>query len=512
MRTAEPAATAFPPPPTRETEVESAQVNWPFWPVERALMPDRSANDVFVGNNVPFGFSLNAPVDQRIAPNGAQLPIHPPSMPSASTFANVAVAQGNGDPFASDQDFNDFVNFLSQTEFSWVNNLDENSLQLLRDSLPNQQDQPPAGGGIRRTQAPTPVPPESLEVPEAEDDPRRLLMHLWGMCPRVPSLDSCPQPPKPRTMMRSPPVVPSPGARGGFAPPPQGLDDPGWPYSVPAATRKGIQDFLHAAELAKKGNREAALNQAVKFQEQMINAESLNSKLNDVEGVSPKVLKTRSNAEGSTISGSEESSTSPDSSWSGGKRDSTEIQRNAEGASQMPSVVNERNAPDSSSPGTMVMMCNLPNNRDAEQILAVLEKLGFKDAYDYFYLPVDRHCMCNKGYGFVHFVRVEDAYRFIQQLEGFRFERSGSSKTVTACIAKRQGVVASLKACIKSPHRLLDGKSRGRVMSHCPWVRVKGQIRCLSPTSAYNAYVEETSRAVSSTNSAEHSDAAASQA
>jgi hypothetical protein len=157
----------------------------------------------------------------------------------------------------------------------------------------------------------------------------------------------------------------------------------------------------------------------------------------------------------------------------------------------------------------MVMMCNLPNNRDSEQILAVLEKLGFKDSYDYFYLPVDRHCMCNKGYGFVHFMRVEDAYCFIKQLEGFRFERTGSSKTITACIAKRQGVAASLKACIKSPHRLLDGKSRGRVMSHCPWVRVKGQIRCLSPTSAYNAYLDENTRSVPSASiRTEHSDVA----
>lgn len=105
---------------------------------------------------------------------------------------------------------------------------------------------------------------------------------------------------------------------------------------------------------------------------------------------------------------------------------------------------------------------------------------------------------------------VEDAYRFIKQLEGFRFERTGSSKTITACIAKRQGVAASLKACIKSPHRILDGKSRGRVMSHCPWVRIKGQIRCLSPTSAYNAYIGENMRAVPSTsNRTEHSDAVA---
>jgi hypothetical protein len=259
----------------------------------------------------------------------------------------------------------------------------------------------------------------------------------------------------------------------------------------------------------KERSREAATRDAVKFQEQMIQAES---KLNTANGVSPKAShKPRSTAEGSTNSGSEESSTSPESSWFGGKRVGAEVQRTVEGVSQEPSVVNERTSDDGC--GMMVMMCNLPNNRDSEQILAVLEKLGFKDSYDYFYLPVDRHCMCNKGYGFVHFMRVETAYGFIKQLEGFRFERTGSSKTITACIAKRQGVAASLKACIKSPHRLLDGKSRGRVMSHCPWVRVKGQIRCLSPTSAYSAYVEESLRAMPSTsNRSEQSGAAEDQA
>jgi hypothetical protein len=138
--------------------------------------------------------------------------------------------------------------------------------------------------------------------------------------------------------------------------------------------------------------------------------------------------------------------------------------------------------------GLMVMICNLPNNRHAEDVLEVLKRLEYSGKYDYFYLPVDRHCMCNKGYGFVHFTRIHDAYTFMERLEGYRFDHTSSTKALTACVAKRQSVYASLRACMKTPHRMLDGKARGRLMSHHPWLYVNGQYRCLSPTSAYKTY------------------------
>jgi hypothetical protein len=572
-----------------EPDSNGAKVNWPFWPVDRAFQPDRPAEgnavDMAAFNLLPPGlFTATNGIGQEYAagmnidgphphpqPQREGLP-SPLRLDSYMFGAAALQPESTADPynnlFSSDQDFNTFVQFLSQTDLSWVENLDESTLALLRESLPNQlleqdtagfpeatlpEKRPPAGGGIRRTRVQDyearpllPVEPservQDPPDPSSEDDPRKLLMQLWDICPRVPSLPAngghhphvtpvratpmhapTPAPPQvmPRpavqTVQRSPQLAPTPPSPGlGFAEPAShaqqkpGIEDPEWPYSLPDSTRKCVQDFLHAAEFAtskaeykQDRTREEAAAQAVKFQEQMIQAES-----NLEDGVSPKgTQKPRSTAEGSTISGSEESSTSPESSWSGGKRDGAEIRRTAEEVSEEPSAANERSGAPSDACGMMVMMCNLPNNRDAEQILAVMEKLGFKDSYDYFYLPVDRHCMCNKGYGFIHFMRVEDAYSFIKQLEGFRFERTGSSKTITACIAKRQGVAASLKACIKSPHRLLDGKSRGRVMSHCPWVRVQGQIRCLTPTSAYNAYVEENSRTGHGTsNRAEQSD------
>jgi hypothetical protein len=152
------------------------------------------------------------------------------------------------------------------------------------------------------------------------------------------------------------------------------------------------------------------------------------------------------------------------------------------------SETNEDNKKSSAENGLMVMICNLPNNRHAEDVLEVLDGLGYGGKYDYFYLPVDRHCMCNKGYGFVHFTRIHDAYTFMEGLEGFRFDHTSSTKALTACVAKRQSVIASLRACMKTPHRLLDGKARGRLMSHHPWLFVNGEYRSLSPSSAYKTY------------------------
>jgi len=187
-------------------------------------------------------------------------------------------------------------------------------------------------------------------------------------------------------------------------------------------------------------------------------------------------------AEVSTKSGSGGGSGSSDTQ-SGSHRNSPSVDAN-----DADSETNDDTKKSSQENGLMVMVCNLPNNRHAEDVLEVLEGLGYSGKYDYFYLPVDRHCMCNKGYGFVHFARIHDAYTFMERLEGYRFDHTSSTKALTACVAKRQSVYASLRACMKTPHRLLDGKARGRLMSHHPWLFVNGEYRCLSPSSAYKTY------------------------
>jgi hypothetical protein len=202
----------------------------------------------------------------------------------------------------------------------------------------------------------------------------------------------------------------------------------------------------------------------------------------DASGSCPAPKPYGREAEVSTKSTSGGGSGSSDTQ-SGSHRSSPSVE-----AKDADSETNEDSKKSSRENGLMVMICNLPNNRHAEDALEVLEALGYTGKYDYFYLPVDRPCMCNKGYGFVHFTRIHDAYTFMEGLEGYRFDHTSSTKALTACVAKRQSVTASLRACMKTPHRLLDGKARGRLMSHHPWLFVNGEYRCLSPSSAYKTY------------------------
>merc|ERR550514_1117933 len=131
-------------------------------------------------------------------------------------------------------------------------------------------------------------------------------------------------------------------------------------------------------------------------------------------------------AEVSTKSGSGGGSGSSDTQ-SGSHRSSPSVE-----AKDADSETNEDGKRSMLENGLMVMVCNLPNNRHAEDVLEVLESLGYTGKYDYFYLPVDRHCMCNKGYGFVHFARIHDAYSFMERLEGYRFDHTSSTKALTA--------------------------------------------------------------------------------
>jgi hypothetical protein len=116
-------------------------------------------------------------------------------------------------------------------------------------------------------------------------------------------------------------------------------------------------------------------------------------------------------AEVSTKSGSGGGSGSSDTQ-SGSHRSSPSVE--AKDADDADSETNADGKKSSQENGLMVMVCNLPNNRHAEDVLEVLDGLGYSGKYDYFYLPVDRHCMCNKGYGFVHFTRIHDAYTFMK--------------------------------------------------------------------------------------------------
>jgi hypothetical protein len=131
--------------------------------------------------------------------------------------------------------------------------------------------------------------------------------------------------------------------------------------------------------------------------------------------------------------------------------------------------------------GIMLMLCNIPNNRRPELVMEAIDEMGYS-GYDYIYVPLDRHSNCNKGYGFVHFPDVEEAYRFMKDCQGFQFEGTNSSKTLNVCVARRQSVLASLRSQRAYPV-IFDKKGR-QTWRRDPWVRINGVMECVPPQTA----------------------------
>jgi hypothetical protein len=138
--------------------------------------------------------------------------------------------------------------------------------------------------------------------------------------------------------------------------------------------------------------------------------------------------------------------------------------------------------------GIMLMLCNLPNNRRPELVMEAIDEMGFH-GYDYVYVPLDRHSNCNKGYGFVHFPDVDEAYRFMKDFQGFQFEGTHSSKTLSVCVARRQCVMASLRSQRAYP-MVFDKKGR-QTWRRDPWVRINGEMDCVPPQTAMRMFSKQ---------------------
>jgi hypothetical protein len=122
--------------------------------------------------------------------------------------------------------------------------------------------------------------------------------------------------------------------------------------------------------------------------------------------------------------------------------------------------------PSSDQPPTTIMLRNIPNRYTQRDLIEELEDLGFKDKFDFLYLPVDKGTLSSVGYAFINFVCPFSAERCTQVFNGYSFRPLNNSKTKVAStsVAHLQGLDANLAHYEKSAISSVKSKQRR------PWV------------------------------------------
>lgn len=111
---------------------------------------------------------------------------------------------------------------------------------------------------------------------------------------------------------------------------------------------------------------------------------------------------------------------------------------------------------------TTLMVRNVPNRYDRGLLMQELDELGFRDKYDFVYLPIDNSTNWNVGYAFVNFEDPADAKHCIAKLDGHQFYRfrQNNRRVAQVSIAHIQGLEKNLAHC-----------SSTSLFSARPWLR-----------------------------------------
>mmetsp|Transcript_46192 Transcript_46192/g.123746 ORF Transcript_46192/g.123746 Transcript_46192/m.123746 type:complete len:581 (+) Transcript_46192:61-1803(+) len=89
---------------------------------------------------------------------------------------------------------------------------------------------------------------------------------------------------------------------------------------------------------------------------------------------------------------------------------------------------------------TTIMLRNVPCRYTQGSLLRELDALGFADAYDFFYLPMDMRNKTSVGYAFINFLEPRSADVFLDRMQRHRFERYPSDKIPLVSPAHVQGL------------------------------------------------------------------------
>lgn len=100
---------------------------------------------------------------------------------------------------------------------------------------------------------------------------------------------------------------------------------------------------------------------------------------------------------------------------------------------------------------TTVMIRNIPNRFSQTHMVERLGELGFKDTFDFLYIPLDLGTMSNVGYAFVNFTDAIWAAKCMHELPGSQLTRKrGGGKVIATSTAYLQGLEANLQHYDKS--------------------------------------------------------------
>eukprot|EP00928_Gymnodinium_smaydae_P022507 TRINITY_DN1887_c0_g2_i1.p1 TRINITY_DN1887_c0_g2~~TRINITY_DN1887_c0_g2_i1.p1 ORF type:complete len:305 (-),score=29.60 TRINITY_DN1887_c0_g2_i1:521-1435(-) len=88
---------------------------------------------------------------------------------------------------------------------------------------------------------------------------------------------------------------------------------------------------------------------------------------------------------------------------------------------------------------TSVMVRNISYKCSRSMFCEALDKAGYKNMFDYVYVPINAGRGTSKGYAFANFVDDRTAYRFKQQFDGRKMDVPGAFKLLEIIPANLQG-------------------------------------------------------------------------
>jgi hypothetical protein len=101
-------------------------------------------------------------------------------------------------------------------------------------------------------------------------------------------------------------------------------------------------------------------------------------------------------------------------------------------------------------PATTMMIRNIPCRFRQQELMSIIDGMGFERSYDFFYLPMDSRKNANLGYAFINFEKPEVAARCQGMLDKYMFKSTNSSKACIVKAADIQGIFNNLKHYRKS--------------------------------------------------------------